>query len=357
MATAQVQATARLHAIDANIPFGMKGAQLLAPLEVDRGLACGCRCPGCDAPLVAKHGFGHRQPHFAHYGVFPRVGCAETAIHLYAKQALVKATQLHLPEWTGAAEMPNPPRARDAYGLMQRGEKVDWPRCIVDVWGAEPERSRAGLRPDVVMQDADGELLVEVRVAHAVDHAKTQAVRRLDLRMVEIDLSKTNAEVLADPRVFERWVMKDAPRHWIWLPAAACKWTEALRHLENEIKLKEAPPSNVDPQKLAAPFAPTPLVANWNEFRARVTERELKSLDCEPEVVDRLVGTSVALPGPGIVKVLERLTRASRVYRVMLLDGSLRTVFLGSRVRFRRVCVGCRWEIANAPAATHRPID
>ena len=49
------------------VPFGLKDGRLYEPLQVERGLACSCTCPGCGARLVAKHApSGKVRPHFAH---------------------------------------------------------------------------------------------------------------------------------------------------------------------------------------------------------------------------------------------------------------------------------------------------
>lgn len=252
--------------------------------------------------------------------------------------------------------MPNPPQASDAFGLVQRGEKVHWPRCVSEVWGGEQELPRDDIRPDVIVQDADGELLVEVRVTHAVGQDKARAVRRLDLRMVEIDLSSTSAAVLADPAAFERWVLQEAPRHWIWLPAAARKWTESLRRLEDEIKLRGTPRSHIERPKPVAPPVPSPALAGWGEFRTLFAAREIESVDREPRVRDPLVGGTVTLPGLGIAKILERFARASRVYRVALADGSLRTIYLGNEPAGGSVTsADCRSAGARGSAKLLRP--
>ncbi|NHR07411.1 hypothetical protein HA052_19660 [Chromobacterium haemolyticum] len=55
------------------IPFGLKGDALVEVSEVAQGLACGCVCPGCRGPLVARQGPINIH-HFAHHS---RASCAE----------------------------------------------------------------------------------------------------------------------------------------------------------------------------------------------------------------------------------------------------------------------------------------
>src|SRR5690606_16189950 len=73
------------------VPFGMSvhDGRMYGPLEVARGRACNCVCPGCREPLWAKLPVeSNRIPHFAHA---PGAECAvglETSLHLAAKQII-----------------------------------------------------------------------------------------------------------------------------------------------------------------------------------------------------------------------------------------------------------------------------
>ncbi len=55
--------------------------------DVPNGLACGCFCPVCNAPLVARQG-KIRVPHFAHTAGRDCQRAGETALHMAAKQVL-----------------------------------------------------------------------------------------------------------------------------------------------------------------------------------------------------------------------------------------------------------------------------
>src|SRR5690606_10040968 len=64
---------------------------------VERGLKCGCICPGCKKPLVAKTKADKVVPHFAHHG--PACGGGpETALHKLAKQIIAENLRLVVPE-------------------------------------------------------------------------------------------------------------------------------------------------------------------------------------------------------------------------------------------------------------------
>jgi hypothetical protein len=72
-------------------------AETLVPVgDVESGLKCGCLCPACKAPLVAKKG-KKNQHHFSHYGQDECEHGVETALHLAAKDIIAKHKKLHLP--------------------------------------------------------------------------------------------------------------------------------------------------------------------------------------------------------------------------------------------------------------------
>jgi hypothetical protein len=74
-----------------------KNGRVRAVEEVARGLACDCVCPTCGEAVVAKQG-EIRGWHFAHVSGAECVGAAESALHQAAKQTLVDARGMHVPE-------------------------------------------------------------------------------------------------------------------------------------------------------------------------------------------------------------------------------------------------------------------
>ncbi|QDA57222.1 hypothetical protein [Thermomonas aquatica] len=139
-----------------------------------------------------------------------------------AKQILVRARKILLPEWKRVFEL------RDISGTLHSlshdrpSKPWSYEEAMEEVW-------QNGIRPDVFLSDLGAQaalpLLVEVRVSHAVDDAKAHLVRDRGWAMVEIDLSKTPEEALA-PQAFERYVLEAAPRKWIHAPKAEQKFAE-----------------------------------------------------------------------------------------------------------------------------------
>src|SRR5690348_9510442 len=65
--------------------------------QVPRGKLCGCVCPACQAPLVARQG-NQIAWHFAHESLSDCRGAVETAIHRFAKQVILDSRTIRLPE-------------------------------------------------------------------------------------------------------------------------------------------------------------------------------------------------------------------------------------------------------------------
>lgn len=199
--------------------------------DVPTGKACGCICPECSSPLIAKNAGLKARHHFAHFAGYGSDACRETAIHLMAKQILVKARQLLLPQWRRRCEL------RDISGALHAFTH-DRPARPWSYAEAREEQWQDGIRPDVFLSDLGAAaalpLLVEVKVSHAVDDAKAHLVRHRGWAMVEIDLSKTPDEALT-PDLFERYVLAGAPRKWIHAPKAEQKFAEARLQLRAKV--------------------------------------------------------------------------------------------------------------------------
>lgn len=181
--------------------------------EVVSGLACACRCCGCGGTLIARKGT-LKEHHFAHHGVAPCSGAAETALHRFAKQVLHDRLELHLPEIAVGADTD---RVIESKGGPFRFDR------------AEIEVPFPGFKPDVVLYHADRPLLVEVLVTHATDDIKTERIRAAGLASLEIDLSDLPREL--GPDEIAEAVCTSAPRWWLCnqrLDRAQARWEANL---------------------------------------------------------------------------------------------------------------------------------
>ena len=225
------------------VPFGLREGRAWAPAEVTKGKACGCVCPGCHAPLAAKAQHSRRRrPHFAH---LTDTGChagRETGIHFRAKQIIAERGELLIPAWIGdLLDMPNPPRARDDEGRFHEGEKVDYPAVQTFLHDIQPERSFETYQPDIWARDEVGELLIEIRVTHAVDDRKAGRVQAHGRRMIEIDLSSLHRDTPHDAEAFEYAVLfEGSNRAWISCPEAVSSWHASKQDLDRRISDRNA---------------------------------------------------------------------------------------------------------------------
>ena len=149
------------------IPFARRqidGRSVDATMVVS-GLKCGCECPSCGKPVIARH-CTERVSHFAHPAVANCQATYESALHLAAKQVIVDLGFVWLP-WSPVAEP----------------KKFTFTRV-------EIEKALTGARPDLVAYTRQGRpLAVEIKVTHEVDEEKRQRMKASRLACVEYDLA------------------------------------------------------------------------------------------------------------------------------------------------------------------------
>lgn len=279
------------------VPFGLCHGRALAPSEVAPGKACGCVCPGCLAPLTARAQSSRRQrPHFAHLKGSGCTSGPESGIHLRAKQVILDTKKLLLPGWNGdLVEMPNPPIARDIAGKVHRGREVNFPARITMLAHAEPEKVLDNCKPDIYARDEGGELLIEIRVTHAVDDQKTIRVKAAGQRMVEIDLSGMGRAVPHDIERFDRQVLFSPEiRTWINAPGAEAEWRassdELLREVErvNTTILQERARLSAEVESQQKQALREEALRQRRREHVRTTERRRHAADlkCLPQLVE-----------------------------------------------------------------------
>jgi hypothetical protein len=150
-----------------------------------------------------------------------------------AKQVICEATEILLPDWTGAGELENPPVALDIRGQAHEGRKIYIPARSAPLHRTEEEYRYADYIPDVRAMDDEGELLLEVRYRHPVDAVKLARVQSDGRRMIEIDLSSLEDEDIYDMERFRYLVLEDpSNRAWLSMPSSYEQWRASKRELE-----------------------------------------------------------------------------------------------------------------------------
>lgn len=162
--------------------YALKDGVATSIENVESGLKCGCICPSCGEPLVAKKGT-KRTHHFSHYSGHSCEYGYETSLHLAAKEILSKASRIVLP--AVYIQFPNSPKASELYCESKeiKIEKVELENRLQDVI------------PDVVIYAGGKQLFLEVYVTHAVDDVKLKKLKEADISTIEIDLSRKERSI------------------------------------------------------------------------------------------------------------------------------------------------------------------
>ena len=170
------------------VPFGMLGEKLVSPAEVERGLNCGCTCPGCGARLVANHPKSeNRRKYFSHHA---NSGCStgyESALHRAAKRVLQDARRVLVPSIAATINLYDKETQADATVTKYIGERE------ILLESVEQEvREYSGFVPDIVAIVGGKPLLIEIAVTHLVDDEKLEKLKRLGYPVMEIYLEPEN---------------------------------------------------------------------------------------------------------------------------------------------------------------------
>ena len=186
------------------MPFGEKDGRLYRPETVDRGKKCGCYCPECKVRLIAKCSVAGRF-YFAHHRGAECPGGYDTALHKMAKQILLDAGRVWLPERDVVLSFPL------VFGETLSKTLHFETREVRFVSAVSERRLENGLTPDVTaLLKNDAELHIEVLVTHAVEENKSLAIDNT----IEIDLSWLSEETVLDSVALEAEVLRSARRWW-----------------------------------------------------------------------------------------------------------------------------------------------
>ncbi len=168
------------------MPFGLKDGELIHISKADPGLKCGCVCPGCNGPLVARKG-EVKVHHFAHYSSECKNGL-QTAIHMAAKVILQKYGKIKLP----AVDI----QFEQTYNTWRLSEEMEI--CFDEV---RLEKRLGDVVPDVLVYKNGVPLMIEIKVTHEVDEEKRGKIQSLGVSALEIDLGDVDQDTPMDDLV------------------------------------------------------------------------------------------------------------------------------------------------------------
>lgn len=181
--------------------------------EVANGAGCGCRCPDCGKPLIARQGEVMAW-HFAH--AVPVECFGESVLHRAAKQILLAAA-------ADNEALTLPPAAGTAYAsdLLKERHEHPW-QLGTSQFQMTAARDEVKLASDwiadvVVEGQQDKPLAVEIFVRHKKDELDEEKFRRHQHDAIEIDLSGLPWDVSAYE--IRRAVLLDVPRRHLYSAA------------------------------------------------------------------------------------------------------------------------------------------
>lgn len=239
------------------IPFGLLDGMLVEPSDVANGRACGCLCPGCGRPLVAYNQGQVRTTQY--FGHFPGEECGkgiESAIHLAAKQVLLREKRMRLPALTvdfeGIASPSHPPlrtrlveQVTEAYyESVELEVEVEVslpgnpPPAQSDLFapGVEESLQRRLFRPDLVASHVAGGVVdwIEICVTHEVGAVKQRWLQDAGLRVVEVDLSRFLRAPVSLENIRRAAVEEAVNKTWIAHPRVPDEVSALLLELQRD---------------------------------------------------------------------------------------------------------------------------
>lgn len=172
--------------------------------EVERGLACDCRCAVCGEVVLARRG-DVREHHFAHSSnAEPCESNYESDLHRFAKRVVVEAGGLVVPMTAAAAQ---------ALGIGDdQGQAI-----LLSCSGVEEEVTIGDRRPDLLAATTGGvSVAIEVAYSSFCSLEKRQAYETMKLPALEIDLRAFTPSAF-DVAQVKRSLLEDVDRKtWLW---------------------------------------------------------------------------------------------------------------------------------------------
>ena len=161
------------------LKLGLKNDKIVSIDEVENGLRCGCVCPSCHQPLIAKNNPNNKKvAHFAHYKSLECSAAIETALHKLAKEILFEEKSLFIPD----------------YRMSAQGKTKSYiKKRLIEFEFVEIEK-KVTTGETYIIADSIGVLkgrvlIVEFAKTHFVDENKEAKIKKSNYACVEIDIS------------------------------------------------------------------------------------------------------------------------------------------------------------------------
>ncbi len=203
-----------------NLIYALKYGVLVHISQVESGLKCNCVCPSCGAALVARKG-EKVMHHFAHHNADMCKYGYETSLHMAAKEILLKAKKLWLPEVYVTFEYKTKELASEAVQIS-----------VDDV---VLEKRMDDIIPDIIVKSCGKELIIEIFVTHSIDEIKLNKIAFKGISAIEIDLSKRERAITAS-ELENVLIELSEEKHWKYNSASE-KWKRRFIAISDKRKI------------------------------------------------------------------------------------------------------------------------
>lgn len=183
--------------------------------EAERGSKCGCICPCCKNPMIARMGT-YNEHHFAHASHSDCLGGYESALHMMAKEIVEEGSSIMLPALKSKYVL------GEGTSYLVLDNKIYNSFCYApinitpDLGSVLVESTLEDIKPDVIVCYKGKKLIIEFLVTHAVDEKKKAKIYSLGISTVEIDLSVLADRVCTKEEI-KSFIEKDTEhRKWIY---------------------------------------------------------------------------------------------------------------------------------------------
>lgn len=205
-----------------NLITALKDGAITHVKDVDSGLKCGCVCPACGEPLVARKGTKIMH-HFAHHAGRNCEYGYESSLHLAAKEILAKAKKMTLP--AVYVEFPESYKSKE---LVCEAKEIEIERVAL-------EKRYNDVIPDVVVYAGGEQIFVEVYVTHSIDDVKLKKLQQANISTIEIDLSKKDS-ITSVQELTELLLLDNEKKIWKY-NAVANKYLQSFYQFADKRKI------------------------------------------------------------------------------------------------------------------------
>jgi hypothetical protein len=192
------------------LTYALKDSVLTHVLDVPNGKECGCLCPKCLEPLVAKANIKtekyKKEPHFAHSSGSDCPGAYESALHLLAKKVLSETKQIQLPDFHIDYNSTNEQSLYKSLKIMDFDDVLEEQTLKV---------GEGYIVADVECRKGNRKLFVEFANTHFVDSEKKRKIKNENFTFIEIDLS---GQVLDFQSLKNFLLTRSGKIYWIYNP-------------------------------------------------------------------------------------------------------------------------------------------